>query len=211
MAFEEQIEQYKSKKLSLRLVLSAIPGLLIGGYLFFDASSTLESEVQQARSRRDVAKSNIVKSQKKKNDLPKVETELEKIRAQLTDVKRILPTELMIDNILRRTAIFAGELGVDIDFFRPSYSHTDVKGEKFGYRIVELTLKGKYHKVTKLYDHLLHLPSLIHLRKIRYQSVRAKTSERIGKQAAESERIEEHKKLALVESKAEMLLFRGVN
>ncbi len=207
MAFEEQKEQYKALPLAKRLFLMAIVGAILPGYVYYDESELLTSEIAQVESQKVTAETKLAEAQQKKAQLPTKLKELESAKTDLATLSSTFATSYDVDEILRKTAGSARDNGVELESFKPEPAVESGGLVKYSRQDIAIVLHGKFVETTRFLDSLLNLGPLIYLSGINYSQF-LKTPTLEGQLVAD--KVEDAKERTMVRVNAKLMVFRKV-
>lgn len=143
-----------------QLGVSAVIALLIGGgFYYFWYADALEQQKQKETRLADLQKQ-IRALEATANKLPEFQREVQALEARLETLKRILPPEKEMPDLMRRVQYLAAQSSLSIRKFNPS----PVVQKDFYQEVpVNLELEGTYHNLGAFLDRVSRMSRLVNL------------------------------------------------
>jgi len=89
----------------------------------------------------------------------KLERQVAKLEAELSEAKKILPSEREIPNLLEQISNFGLQAGLKFEKFVPK---GEVQKEEYYSEVpVDIEVQGKFHNVLMFFDEIAHLPRIV--------------------------------------------------
>ena len=215
MDFEEIKERYKLMPVWVRLLCASVPGVVLATYLYMDQASSLDSQLEAARTDEAAVHQKFENAKRVTASLPKQEEQLTFNESQLKKAKERLPDSFNVDRVLEKTAIAAKEMGVEISHFDPT--EEKLAGESFRYKElpINLELKGHFAEIAGLLDRLVHFEALVHLRDLALEidiseKVSGEGANEFRQQQTLSEKAREARQKARVKLSCKIVIFRSL-
>jgi len=163
---QEVKERYASLPKLARFGLVAVLGASFSLYQYFDKTPELESRLQSVNQESIRAQNRYENARKSSERLPALEAQLKDTEDQLRLARRYLPDEVEVDEVLHVTARLAREFGVELTSFTPGEAGEESPLGRYREVPMSLELKGTYTNIARLFDSLLHLEQVVHIRNI---------------------------------------------
>ena len=163
MAFEEQIDQYKSLDSWKRFTLVAVIGMAFPVYMMIEDGESIASQLTLAQTKQSTARRNFERAKKNKSKIPELEKEVEEKQAKIEETQRVLPSDFNIDEILHQTARAARETGVEMRNFDPGEAREEKLYSEYP---IALDLEASFSQTALFLDRLVHMDNLTHLRNL---------------------------------------------
>jgi type IV pilus assembly protein PilO len=152
-----------------QLGVSAVIAVLIcGGFYYFWYSDALEQQRQKETRLADLQKQ-IRALEATANRLPEFQREVQALEARLETLKRILPPEKEMPDLMRRIQYLAAQSSLQIRKFNPG----PVVSKDFYQEVpVSIDLEGTYHNMGAFLDRVSRMSRLVNMSdlKIKAQS-----------------------------------------
>jgi type IV pilus assembly protein PilO len=143
-----------------QLGVSAVIALLIcGGFYYFWYADALEQQKQKETRLADLQKQ-IRALEATANKLPEFQREVQALEARLETLKRILPPEKEMPDLMRRVQYLAAQSSLSIRKFNPS---PVVQRDFYQEVPVSLELEGTYHNLGAFLDRVSRMSRLVNL------------------------------------------------
>lgn len=158
-----------------QLGVSAVIALLIcGGFYYFWYADALEQQKQKETRLADLQKQ-IRALEATANRLPEFQREVQALEARLETLKRILPPEKEMPDLMRRIQYLAAQSSLQIRRFNPS---AVVQKDFYQEVPVSIDLEGTYHNMGAFLDRVSRMSRLVNMSdlRIRAQSTQTMTN-----------------------------------
>jgi type IV pilus assembly protein PilO len=133
--------------------------LLCGGFYYFWYADALETEKKQQAKLTELQKQ-IVALEATANKLPEFQREVQALEARLETLKRILPPEKEMPDLMRRVQYLAAQSSLRVAKFTPA----PPKQNDFYQEIpINLDLEGTYHNFGAFLDRISRMSRLINV------------------------------------------------
>lgn len=143
-----------------QLAVAFVVALIIcGGFYWFYYSDALE---QQAKKEAQLAKlqQEIRALEATANRLPEFQREVQALEARLETLKRILPPEKEMPDLMRRVQYLAAQSSLAVRQFTP----TSTTQKEFYLEVpISLNLEGTYHNLGAFFDRVSRMSRLVNL------------------------------------------------
>ena len=160
-------------------VSAVIAALLCGGFYYFWYSEALETQKKQEAKLADLQKQ-IRALEATANKLPEFQREVQALEARLETLKRILPPEKEMPDLMRRVQYLAAQSSLQIRKFNPA---APVQKEFYQEVPVNLDLEGTYHNLGAFLDRVSRMSRLVNMGNVK---VKAQTKPTISNTVAAS-------------------------
>ena len=160
-------------------VSAVIAALLCGGFYYFWYSEALETQKKQEVKLADLQKQ-IRALEATANKLPEFQREVQALEARLETLKRILPPEKEMPDLMRRVLYLAAQSNLQIRKFNPA---APVQKEFYQEIPVNLDLEGTYHNLGAFLDRVSRMSRLVNMGNVK---VKAQTKPTISNTVAAS-------------------------
>jgi type IV pilus assembly protein PilO len=150
------------------LLLAAI----ILGLFYFLYYKPHDEELNLVRDERLKTEAEIVKLREKKEQLDKIEKEIESMKITLAQLETIIPQKEEISEILRKIQQLAWDSRLNIEKFIPK---ADVDKEFYYEKPISIEITGNYHNLAIFYDRLSNFSRLYNIEEFKIKSLRAQT------------------------------------
>jgi type IV pilus assembly protein PilO len=143
-----------------QLGVSAVIALLIcGGFYYFWYAEALEKQKQKETRLADLQKQ-IRALEATANRLPEFQREVQALEARLETLKRILPPEKEMPDLMRRIQYLAAQSSLQIRKFNPA---TVVQKDFYQEVPVSIDLEGTYHNMGAFLDRVSRMSRLVNM------------------------------------------------
>jgi type IV pilus assembly protein PilO len=150
-------------QLGVALVIAA---LICGGFYYFWYSDALEQQKTKEARLADLQKQ-IRALEATANKLPEFQREVQALEARLETLKRILPPEKEMPDLMRRVQYLAAQSSLQIRKFNPA---PPVQKEFFQEIPVNLDLEGTYHNLGAFLDRISRMSRLVNMGEVKVKS-----------------------------------------
>ncbi len=178
-AIKNLLEKYRYADKKYQVIIPLILGLALA-YYFYDSTVPTQIEVLDiSQKAMEKAKADFGEASKKKNQIAKLEADLETAESLLRDLTKRLPNEVDIDLVLDNVAKLAIKTEINIAAVEPQGAppaaapNPAAKGEQtksFIENIVRMGISGRFKDTVRFFDELLHLEKVVNINNIRMQS-----------------------------------------
>jgi len=143
-----------------------IAALLCGGFYYFWYADALETEKKQQAKLADLQKQ-IRALEATANKLPEFQREVQALEARLETLKRILPPEKEMPDLMRRVQYLAAQSSLSIRKFNPA-----PPAQKDFYLEVPINLdvEGTYHNLGAFMDRISRMSRLVNMGNVRIKA-----------------------------------------
>ena len=152
-------------------VAALVAAIICGGFYWFYYSDALE---QQKRKEDQLAKlqQEIRALEATANRLPEFQREVQALEARLETLKRILPPEKEMPDLMRRVQYLAAQSSLRVAKFTP----TATQQKEFYLEVpISLDLEGTYHNLGAFFDRISRMSRLVNMGTIRIHSQKDQT------------------------------------
>jgi type IV pilus assembly protein PilO len=152
-------------------VAALVAAIICGGFYWFYYSDALE---QQAKKEAQLAtlQQEIRALEATANRLPEFQREVQALEARLETLKRILPPEKEMPDLMRRVQYLAAQSSLAVRKFNP----TATAQKEFYLEVpISLDLEGTYHNLGAFFDRVSRMSRLVNLGNIRIQAQKNQT------------------------------------
>jgi type IV pilus assembly protein PilO len=147
-------------------VSAVIAALLCGGFYYFWYSDALEQEKKQEARLADLQKQ-IRALEATANKLPEFQREVQALEARLETLKRILPPEKEMPELMRRVQYLAAQSSLNIKKFNPAA----VAQKDFFQEVpVNLDVEGTYHNLGAFLDRVSRMSRLVNVGNVKIKA-----------------------------------------
>jgi type IV pilus assembly protein PilO len=154
-------------------VSAVIAALLCGGFYYFWYSDALETQKKQEAKLAELQKQ-IRALEATANKLPEFQREVQALEARLETLKRILPPEKEMPDLMRRIQYLAAQSSLTITKFNPAA----VAQKDFFQEVpVNLDLQGTYHNLGAFLDRVSRMSRLVNVGNVK---IKAQTKQTIS-------------------------------
>jgi type IV pilus assembly protein PilO len=155
-----------------QLGVSAVIALLIcGGFYYFWYADALEQEKRKEARLAELQKE-IRALEATANRLPEFQREVQALEARLETLKRILPPEKEMPDLMRRIQYLAAQSSLQIRKFNPA---AVVQKEFYQEVPVSIDLEGTYHNMGAFLDRVSRMSRLVNMSDLRVKSQQNQT------------------------------------
>jgi type IV pilus assembly protein PilO len=161
-----------------QLGVSAVIAVLIcGGFYYFWYSDALEQQRQKETRLADLQKQ-IRALEATANRLPEFQREVQALEARLETLKRILPPEKEMPDLMRRIQYLAAQSSLQIRKFNPG----PVVSKDFYQEVpVSIDFEGTYHNMGAFLDRVSRMSRLVNMSDIK---IKAQTNQTLSNTVA---------------------------
>jgi type IV pilus assembly protein PilO len=147
-------------------VSAVIAALLCGGFYYFWYSDALETQKKQEAKLAELQKQ-IRALEATANKLPEFQREVQALEARLETLKRILPPEKEMPDLMRRIQYLAAQSSLSITKFNPA---AVVQKDFFQEVPVNLDLQGTYHNLGAFLDRVSRMSRLVNVGNVKIKA-----------------------------------------
>ena len=147
-------------------VAAAVAALICGGFYYFWYSDALQQQKTKEARLADLQKQ-IRALEATANKLPEFQREVQALEARLEALKRILPPEKEMPDLMRRVQYLAAQSSLQIRKFNPA---APVQKEFFQEIPVNLDLQGTYHNLGAFLDRISRMSRLVNVGDMRIKA-----------------------------------------
>ena len=147
-------------------VSAVIAALLCGGFYYFWYSDALETQKKQEAKLAELQKQ-IRALEATANKLPEFQREVQALEARLETLKRILPPEKEMPDLMRRIQYLAAQSSLNITKFNPA---AVAQKEFFQEVPVNLDLQGTYHNLGAFLDRVSRMSRLVNMGNVKIKA-----------------------------------------
>jgi type IV pilus assembly protein PilO len=140
--------------------------LLCGGFYYFWYSAALETQKTQEAKLADLQKQ-IRALEATANKLPEFQREVQALEARLETLKRILPPEKEMPDLMRRVQYLAAQSSLSIRKFNPA---APSQKEFYQEVPVALDLEGTYHNLGAFLDRVSRMSRLVNVGNVKIKA-----------------------------------------
>ncbi len=140
-------------------VSAVIAALICGGFYYFWYSDALETQKTQEAKLADL-QTQIRALEATANKLPEFQREVQALEARLETLKRILPPEKEMPDLMRRIQYLAAQSSLQIRKFNPA---APVQKDFYQEVPVNLDLEGTYHNLGAFLDRVSRMSRLVNM------------------------------------------------
>jgi type IV pilus assembly protein PilO len=157
----------------------ALAAVICGGFYWFWYSEALETEKKQ-QAKLSALQQQIRALEATANRLPEFQREVQALEARLETLKRILPPEKEMPDLMRRLQYLAAQSSLQIRKFNPAA----VSQKEFYQEVpVNLDVEGTYHNLGAFLDRVSRLSRLVNVGNVK---IKAQTKPTINNTIAAS-------------------------
>jgi type IV pilus assembly protein PilO len=158
----------------------ALAAVICGGFYWFWYSEALETEKKQQAKLSAELQQQIRALEATANRLPEFQREVQALEARLETLKRILPPEKEMPDLMRRLQYLAAQSSLQIRKFNPAA----VSQKEFYQEVpVNLDVEGTYHNLGAFLDRVSRLSRLVNVGNVK---IKAQTKPTINNTIAAS-------------------------
>jgi type IV pilus assembly protein PilO len=155
-----------------QLGVSAVIALLIcGGFYYFWYADALEQQ-RQKEARLATLQKEIRALEATANRLPEFQREVQALEARLETLKRILPPEKEMPDLMRRIQYLAAQSSLQIRKFNPA---TVVQRDFYQEVPVAIDVDGTYHNMGAFLDRVSRMSRLVNMGDLKIKSQASQT------------------------------------
>lgn len=147
-------------------VSAVIAALLCGGFYYFWYSEALATQKKQEAKLAELQKQ-IRALEATANKLPEFQREVQALEARLETLKRILPPEKEMPDLMRRIQYLAAQSSLNITKFNPA---AVAQKEFFQEVPVALDLQGTYHNLGAFLDRVSRMSRLVNVGNVKIKA-----------------------------------------
>ena len=147
-------------------VSAVIAALICGGFYWFWYSDALETQ-KKHETRLAELQTQIRALEATANKLPEFQREVQALEARLETLKRILPPEKEMPDLMRRLQYLAAQSSLQIRKFNPA---APVQKDFFQEVPVNLDLEGTYHNLGAFLDRISRMSRLVNVGNIKIKA-----------------------------------------
>ena len=147
-------------------VSALIAALLCGGFYYFWYADALETQKKQEARLADLQKQ-IRALEATANKLPEFQREVQALEARLETLKRILPPEKEMPDLMRRVQYLAAQSSLSIKKFNPA---TPAQKEFYQEVPINLDIEGTYHNLGAFLDRISRMSRLINVGNVKIKA-----------------------------------------
>jgi type IV pilus assembly protein PilO len=148
-----------------------IAALICGGFYYFWYADALEQQRQKEARLADLQKQ-IRALEATANRLPEFQREVQALEARLETLKRILPPEKEMPDLMRRIQYLAAQSSLQIRRFNPA---AVVQKDFYQEVPVSIDLEGTYHNMGAFLDRVSRMSRLVNVSDLKIKSQQAQT------------------------------------
>jgi type IV pilus assembly protein PilO len=150
-----------------QLGVSAVIAVLIcGGFYYFWYSDALETQKKQEAKLAELQKQ-IRALEATANKLPEFQREVQALEARLETLKRILPPEKEMPDLMRRVQYLAAQSSLQIRKFNPA----NPAQKDFYLEVpINLDVEGTYHNLGAFLDRISRMSRLVNMGEVRIKA-----------------------------------------
>ena len=158
-------------------VSAVIAALICGGFYYFWYSDALEQQRQKETRLADLQKQ-IRALEATANRLPEFQREVQALEARLETLKRILPPEKEMPDLMRRIQYLAAQSSLSIRKFNPA----PVVTKDFYQEVpVSIDLEGTYHNMGAFLDRVSRMSRLVNMSDIKIKAQSSADAQQHGR------------------------------
>jgi type IV pilus assembly protein PilO len=147
-------------------VSALIAVLLLGGFYYFWYADALETEKRQQARLADLQRQ-IRALEATANKLPEFQREVQALEARLETLKRILPPEKEMPDLMRRVQYLAAQSSLQIRKFNPT---PPVQKEFYLEVPINLDVDGTYHNLGAFLDRISRMSRLVNVGNVKIKA-----------------------------------------
>ncbi len=140
--------------------------LVLGGFYYFEYKGMLEQQQQKETQLADLQKQ-IRALEATANRLPEFQREVQALEARLELLKRILPPEKEMPDLMRRIQYLAAQSSLRVAKFNPAPPR---QAEFYQEIPINLDLEGSYHNFGAFLDRISRMSRLINIGEIKIRA-----------------------------------------
>src|SRR5512139_2241256 len=147
-------------------ISAVIAALLCGGFYYFWYSDALETQKKQEAKLAELQKQ-IRALEATANKLPEFQREVQALEARLETLKRILPPEKEMPDLMRRLQYLAAQSSLQIRKFNPA---APAQKEFYQEVPVALDFEGTYHNLGAFLDRISRMSRLVNVGNVKIKA-----------------------------------------
>jgi type IV pilus assembly protein PilO len=152
-------------------VSAVIAALICGGFYYFWYSDALEQQ-RQKEARLATLQKEIRALEATANRLPEFQREVQALEARLETLKRILPPEKEMPDLMRRIQYLAAQSSLQIRKFNPA---AVVQKDFYQEVPVNIDVEGTYHNMGAFLDRVSRMSRLVNMGNLKIKSQSTQT------------------------------------
>lgn len=152
-------------------VSAVIAALICGGFYYFWYSDALEQQ-RQKEARLATLQKEIRALEATANRLPEFQREVQALEARLETLKRILPPEKEMPDLMRRIQYLAAQSSLQIRKFNPA---AVVQKDFYQEVPVNIDVEGTYHNMGAFLDRVSRMSRLVNMGDLKIKSQSTQT------------------------------------
>jgi type IV pilus assembly protein PilO len=152
-------------------VSAVIAALICGGFYYFWYSDALEQQ-RQKEARLATLQKEIRALEATANRLPEFQREVQALEARLETLKRILPPEKEMPDLMRRIQYLAAQSSLQIRKFNPA---AVVQKDFYQEVPVNIDVEGTYHNMGAFLDRVSRMSRLVNMGDLKIKSQATQT------------------------------------
>ena len=150
----------------VKIILAFVPAVIIIVVAFLVFILPKNKEIKDFETKILAQESEIAKSQSKAEQLPVLIKINEELKSKLNELKKQLPEEKEVTNLLKQVSDFAIKSGLKVDFWKPEPKKTHTSG--IVYEIpVKVALFGSYHNLGHFFSNITKLNRIVNISNLR--------------------------------------------
>ena len=155
-----------------QLAVALVVALMIcGGFYWFYYSKALDEQKRKEQQLAELQKQ-IRALEATANRLPEFQREVQALEARLETLKRILPPEKEMPDLMRRVQYLAAQSSLAIRKFTP----TNTSQREFYLEVpVNVEVEGTYHNLGAFFDRISRMSRLVNIGNVKIKSNREQT------------------------------------
>ena len=143
-----------------------IAALICGGFYWFYYSDALEQQKQKEKQLADL-QTQIRALEATANRLPEFQREVQALEARLETLKRILPPEKEMPDLMRRVQYLAAQSSLGIEKFTPA----PVAQREFYIEVpINIDIRGTYHNLGAFFDRISRMSRLVNVGNVKIKA-----------------------------------------
>jgi type IV pilus assembly protein PilO len=154
-------------------VAAVVAAVICGGFYYFWYSDALEQEKKEQARLEDLQKQ-IRALEATANKLPEFQREVQALEARLEVLKRILPPEKEMPDLMRRVQYLAAQSSLRVPKFNPA---TPMQRDFYQEVPISVDFEGTYHNLGAFFDRISRMSRLVNVANV---SVKAKATPTIN-------------------------------
>jgi type IV pilus assembly protein PilO len=152
-------------------VAALVAALICGGFYYFWYSDALAEQKKKEAKLAELQKQ-IRALEATANKLPEFQREVQALEARLETLKRILPPEKEMPDLMRRVQYLAAQSSLQIRKFNPA---PPVQKDFFQEIPVNLDIEGTYHNLGAFLDRVSRMSRLVNMGELKIKSAQKPT------------------------------------